>query len=184
MDQLLDKVGLAHFKEKTNILYFEQAGATKPFETHSNNVIQKRRGTTEQDDAPKLTGLLSNDGDGKLDKRNVDSTKISSDQHLKLLQKINGDKQMRKKREEQRRQKTLDKYAQQNEETRKIDAQVKEILAEEKLVRHKATLDKIVKHGNERKAQIAEAEKAYKEINKAKPLYLKAQEKYEQETES
>lgn len=55
---------------------------------------------------------------------------------------------------------------------------------QEKLLKHKAALDKIQKHQEERKAQIAEAEKAYKEINKYKPLYLKVQERFEQETES
>ena len=57
---------------------------------------------------------------------------------------------MRKQREEQRRQKTLDRYVQQVEEQQRIDAQVKEMVAEEKAMRHKAVLDKIQKHGEER----------------------------------
>ena len=72
----------------------------------------------------------------------------------------------------------------QAEEKQIIDAQVREMVIEEKLQRHKTVLDKIAKHGEDRKAQIAEAEKAYKEINKAKPLYLKAQERFEQESVS
>lgn len=91
---------------------------------------------------------------------------------------------MRKKREMERRQKTLQKYVQRVEEQQKLDAEVKAKLVQDKLLKHQAALDKIQKHQEERKAQIAEAEKAYKEINKQKPLYLKVQERFDQETES
>ena len=50
---------------------------------------------------------------------------------------------------------------------------MKQRLADEKLRRHKETLDKIQEKAEERKAKLKASEKAYREIESAKPLYLK-----------
>ena len=60
----------------------------------------------------------------------------------------------------------MEKYVKGVEEKQKIEAEVKQKIAEDKLKRHHETLDKLKQKGEERKAKIAEAEKAYKEINR------------------
>ena len=57
---------------------------------------------------------------------------VTSDGHLRLIQKLQEDKIMRKRREDERRQKTLEKYTKQVEEKQKIEKEVKEKQAEEK----------------------------------------------------
>ena len=78
----------------------------------------------------------------------------------------------------------MEKYQQQAEQQKKIDEEAIAKVAEERLTRHHIALEKIHKHGEERKAQIIQSERAYREINKSKPKYLQIQEKFEQETES
>ena len=77
----------------------------------------------------------------------------------------------------------MERYVKETEEKLKLDQAVKDRIAEDKLIRHKATLDKIQKQGEDRKAKLVEGDKAFKEINKAKPLYKKFMERYEQDVE-
>lgn len=83
-----------------------------------------------------------------------------------------------------RRQKTLEKYQRDADEKSKIEEEVKQKLAEDKLARHKEKLEKIHKNAEERSAMIKASDREFKKIEKAQPLYVKYQEKYEQETES
>jgi len=76
------------------------------------------------------------------------------DQHKKLLQSIAEEKKQRKKREDERRQKTMDRYVKDTEEKQKLEGEMKARLAEEKLQRHMEKLDKIKREGELRKAKI------------------------------
>ena len=116
--------------------------------------------------------------------KTIEQNNISNENHLKLIHKLQDDKVMRKKREAERRTKTLEKYVKQVEEKQKVDQEVKDRLAEDKQQRHKAALEKILQKGEDRKAMIADQSKALKEVKQAKPLHLKYQERYEQEIES
>lgn len=118
MNQLIDRVGLSAnvIEKSTNLLLsnIESQHGKLPAATPAE--ILKRRRATE---APKLLGLIANesaDGDTTApDLNNLDSVQVPSanmaDHHLRVLQRINVDKQSRKKREGERRQKTLQKYA-------------------------------------------------------------------------
>ena len=83
-----------------------------------------------------------------------------------------------------RRQKTLEKYQRDADEKNKIEEEVKQKLAEEKLARHKEKLDKIHKNAEERSAMIKASDREFKKIEKVQPLYVKYQEKFDQEIES
>ena len=64
--------------------------------------------------------------------KTIEQNKISNENHLKLIHKLQDDKVMRKKREAERRTKTLEKYVKQAEEQQKVDQEVKDRLAEDK----------------------------------------------------
>ena len=96
--------------------------------------------------------------------KTADQSGVASESHLKLIHKLQEDKVLRKRREDERRTKTLQKYVKDVEEKQKIDQEVKERLAEEKLQRHKVTLEKIHQKGEDRKAMIVDQQKALKEV--------------------
>ena len=66
----------------------------------------------------------------------TDNGPAQADQYKKLLHKLNEEKNERKKREELRRIKTLEKYEREAEEKKKVEEETKQRLADEKLKRH------------------------------------------------
>ena len=102
---------------------------------------------------------------------------VSIDQQRKLLKQLKEDKLLRQKREEERRQKALDKYLEAETERSKAQQELTEKLQQERLERHKANLEKIQKQGEERNAKIAEDKKAIRQVLDSKPLHLVMQER-------
>ena len=149
-----------------------QPGA-KPFEVQS--YLKNRRGTERNAleynaVPPSLTP--GNNFDYDLRNRNPVQTGqrtadagLNAENHRRLLLKLQAEKIERKQREDKRRQKTLEKYTKDVEEKQKVDQEMKDRLADEKLRKHREVIETIQKKGEERKAKIVEAEKAYKEIN-------------------
>lgn len=79
---------------------------------------------------------MTRNGNSKSIKTLEPSAEVSADQHRKLLQKINEEKKERKAREENRRQKTLERYTKEVEEKLKLEQEMKEKLLADKLKRH------------------------------------------------
>ena len=101
MGQLLDRVGLLTIftEPKTNLLVAESPKKSntmmKHYNVHSSQAISQRRGTERQEPSSQLLSLMSDDDD----KTKLSSSKISADHHIKVLQRINEDKQIRKRQE-------------------------------------------------------------------------------------
>ena len=145
IDELLIKVGLSpRLKDRNEKLEgLPPTGGSKPFEVQS--AIKARRATNQQSLADNALGgaLLMSPGAEHVRNRNLaqgmhhtDNGPAQADQYKKLLHKLNEEKNERKKREELRRIKTLEKYEREAEEKKKVEEETKQRLADEKLKRH------------------------------------------------
>ena len=111
MDQIMQRVGLSpRFKDRTDKYNFikggeEAAQGGKPFEAQSSFKNNKKSLNTLA--SPPMSPKSFNRSDSR------DPSEIAqqnAENHRKLLKKLQEDKQMRKKREEQRRLQALEKY--------------------------------------------------------------------------
>ena len=80
-----------------------------------------------------ITGDDSRNKAGQASRTSVPSDPAAIEAHKKLLQRINAEKTQRKQREEDRRQKTLDRYNKEVEEKQKVDQEMKDKLAADRL---------------------------------------------------
>ena len=184
METLMEKVGLSprlknRIDSKAVNIGEPFLAVPRPFEPRSD--VQRMATERKVIESSLVPYYSPGDQDGNFETRNmgVQSSKttdnsLNVENHRKLLQRLQDDKKERKQREELRRQKNMQKYTQEIEEKIKIDQELKEKLAEDKLKRHKKKLQMITKLGEDRKTKNMEAGKIIKEITASKPLYLKA----------
>ncbi len=120
----MEKVGLSSsLKEKNEQKLLEQQSPdkTRPFEISS---FKKRRATDRGDLPPQLMSPgrdFGLDADGRnrnhtMNKSALDNSTTNTDNHKRLLQKLHEEKALRKKREDERRAKTMEKYVKEVEE--------------------------------------------------------------------
>ena len=180
MDQIMKNVGLSEsLKNRVvdnvviNALPVKVVERKKPQYMNSPEMLGSRN--------PKLRNALMQNS---ADNHGASEPSINTNYHKMLIQRIQDEKFQRKKREELRRRKSLEKYTKLTEEKQKVEQEERDKINDEKVIRHKATLVKIQKQGEDRKAQIAESGKLFREVSKGKPLYKKVEERYQQEVES
>ena len=106
--------------------------------------------------------------------------KILNYPRSKKLQQITKDQKSSKAQQEERRNKAMSKYLVAELEKNKLQQELTEKLAAEKIQKHKATLEKIKNQGEERNKTIAEHNIAIKLVMESKPLHMVLQERYQQ----